>query len=220
MAAQTGPSVLITPTSDIGTLARRASSGWHQRRPDAVLCDFQGNRNQRLPQRLSRAHALRVVQVNADDKRGPLSGLRALRDGHGIGLLADQGPRQGYHAWFLGQAVIAHRGAGLVVKPRQKPMVVGCCLRASTTRSVVYVFPLPQPPAEASDEDIVQQAMDAMGRLIMHRTGQYFWHHKRFKRHVEHTGTADQTYKNKLSAFYQENNLATDSPLKADPLIR
>jgi KDO2-lipid IV(A) lauroyltransferase len=151
---------------------------------------------------------VRVVQVNADDKRGPLAGLRTLRDGHGIGLLADQGPRQGYPAWFLGQAVIAHKGAGLLVKRSKKPLVVGCCLRASSNRSVTYVFPLPQPRPDASDEAIVQQAMDAMGRLIAAAPGQYFWHHKRFKRKIDHVGTPDQSYLNKLDMFYQENQLS------------
>ena len=73
----------------------------------------------------SRTPACKVVQANAEDKRGPWPGLRTLRDGHGIELLADQGPRHGSKAWFLGQAVIAHKGVGLLVKRGKKPLVVG-----------------------------------------------------------------------------------------------
>lgn len=124
-----------------------------------------------------------VVLTGEGDRTGALTVLRALRDGCWLGLLADQRPGHvpGQAAWFLGRPVRCHAGPAFFARRLGVPVVPGVAIRTGAGRSVLF-FGRPILPPLPDEGELTQRCMDRLSAMIAAFPGQYFWHHRRFKR--------------------------------------
>jgi KDO2-lipid IV(A) lauroyltransferase len=122
---------------------------------------------------------MRVLFVG--DRQAPVLGLRAVRSGSPLGLLADQGPppRRGVPVRFLGQPTYGHSGPVFFAKRAGAALVPFVCIRRRAGRFVA----LAGRPLDLVGEELaaVQRGMDALSAIIARFPGQYFWQHRRFK---------------------------------------
>jgi KDO2-lipid IV(A) lauroyltransferase len=127
-----------------------------------------------------------ILHVGHGDERGnAVRALRALREGAGLALMADQKPGrdEGVLGWFLGQPVDLLRGPLFFSRKAKVPMAPTIALRARSGETRIYIlrpFYLP-----ADDAMAIQLIGDAMSAVVAACPGQYFWHHRRFKNVVE-----------------------------------
>lgn len=123
-----------------------------------------------------------VILAGGSGARSVTDGLRALRGGRPLGMLADQGPRpsQGVAAWFLDQPTYAFPGPAVLSARVDGALLPGVCIRVGAARNVVISF-RPIPAVGKSQAELVQAQCDAMSAVIRRWPGQYFWHHRRFK---------------------------------------
>ncbi|MFW5846371.1 MAG: lysophospholipid acyltransferase family protein [Planctomycetota bacterium] len=127
---------------------------------------------------------MEVVLVRSGDRRGALRVVRGLRGGGlAVGMLADQGPRPevGSAARFFGQPAWCHHGPVFLARKAGVPIVPTVCLRRGWLSFSVFMG-RPLHIDGMSDAQAVQLCMDQIAVLIRAAPGQYFWHHKRFKR--------------------------------------
>jgi len=123
-----------------------------------------------------------ILLARHGERTGAITALRALRADRAVGLLADQKPSadEGKPAWFLGQATPCHAGPAFFAIRARVPMVPGICIRTGAGRYAVFYG---RPIFAGGDEGALLQAgMDRMSAVIAAFPGQYFWHHRRFKR--------------------------------------
>ena len=134
---------------------------------------------------LNRQRALAGMEVllaRHGQRTGAITVLRALRGGRAVGLLADQKPSadEGRPAWFLGQATPCHAGPAFFASRARVPIVPGICIRTGAGRYAVFYG---RPIFAGGDEAALLQAgMDRLSAVVAAFPGQYFWHHRRFKR--------------------------------------
>lgn len=137
---------------------------------------------------LNRARAragMTVLFARHGERTAAVTALRALRAGGLLGLLADQlpGGEEGVPAWFLGVATMCHAGPAVFARRAGVPIVPSFCLRLRAGRYKVFCG-RPLPPC-ANDAEMIQAGMDRLSAIIAAFPGQYFWHHRRFKRTIE-----------------------------------
>lgn len=114
-------------------------------------------------------------------------GLRSLRDGRGLGLVADQNVRSGgLFVDFFGAPASTARGPGLLALRTGAAVVTLMCLREPGPRSRyrVYFEEVPVPAAEDPEEAIrrvTESCTEILERYIRMAPEQYFWFHKRWK---------------------------------------
>ncbi len=128
---------------------------------------------------------MEVVLARQGDRTGAVTVLRGLRAGAAIGLLADQKPsgNEGEPAYFLGVPTRCHSGPVFFARRAGVPLVPMFSLRRRAGEYVVFCG---RPFAPAADEAVaVQAAMDRLSAIIAAFPGQYFWHHRRFKRPID-----------------------------------
>jgi KDO2-lipid IV(A) lauroyltransferase len=128
---------------------------------------------------------MEVLFARHGERTAAVTALRALRAGRTLGLLADQmpGAQEGVPAWFLGVPTSCHGGPAVFSRRGGVPVVPGFCLRVAAGRyAMFYGRPL---PACADDGALIQAGMDRLSAIIAAFPGQYFWHHRRFKRPID-----------------------------------
>jgi len=141
-----------------------------------------------LDAELNRARARAGVEVlfaRHAERTAAVTALRALRAGRCLGLLADQmpGAQEGVPAWFLGVPTSCQGGPAVFSRRADVPVMPAFCLRLAAGRyGVFYGRPLPR---YADDAALIQAGMDRLSAIIAAFPGQYFWHHRRFKRPLE-----------------------------------
>ena len=111
--------------------------------------------------------------------------IRALRQGHTIGLLPDQVPPEGQGVWapFFGQAAYTMTLAGRLQQQTGAAVLLiwgerlpgGCGYK-------VHVLPAPTVSDEATPEQAAATINGAMEQLIRLAPGQYLWGYHRYKK--------------------------------------
>ncbi|MCP4549000.1 MAG: lysophospholipid acyltransferase family protein [bacterium] len=111
--------------------------------------------------------------------------LRALKQGHGIGIQADQEARwNGIPVPFFGMTSLTHPGTAWFSLKTGAPILQAYALRVGNGFRVVYEPPI-WPNAEATDEEVLKLTALHTARLenlIRRYPDQWFWLHKRWKR--------------------------------------
>lgn len=115
------------------------------------------------------------------------AGLRSLRAGRGLGLVADQNVRSGgVFVDFFGVPASTARGPGLLALRTGAAVVTMMCLRepGSRSRYRVHFEAVPPPTAEDPEEavrEVLESCTGILERYIRMAPEQYFWFHKRWK---------------------------------------
>ncbi len=124
------------------------------------------------------------------DKRRALPRMaRTLRRGGTLGILIDQSTRraEGVEVRFFGRRATATPAAALLARRYGSPVVPAFCVReADGGLSLVAYPPLKLQVSEDPAADIranTQVMTDAVERAIRDYPEQWFWFHKRWKRH-------------------------------------
>jgi KDO2-lipid IV(A) lauroyltransferase len=127
------------------------------------------------------------------EKKGALRKMaRTLRLGGMVGLLIDQGTRlpEGVEVAFFGKTVTATPAAGILARRYDSPVLPAFCIREGDGRLTLIVEP---PLALKKTEDLradlkfnTQIMNNAVERAVKAYLGQWFWFHKRWKRHYPH----------------------------------
>ena len=127
------------------------------------------------------------------DKAGALPGMvRTLRRGKELGLLIDQGTRrsEGVEVTFFGRTVTATPVAALLARRYGCPVLPFFCVRESDNRLTVMARPpLRLRKTDDARADLVantQIMTDAIEDVVREYPAQWFWFHKRWKRHYPH----------------------------------
>jgi Kdo2-lipid IVA lauroyltransferase/acyltransferase len=134
------------------------------------------------------------------DKGGALPRMaRALRRGALVGLLIDQGTlrSEGVEVEFLGKTATTTPAAALLARRFGSPVLPAYCIREEDGGLTMFIEP-PLPLAKSEDRraDIrenTQRMNDALERAIRAYPDQWFWFHKRWKRHYPHLYPEDAT---------------------------
>jgi Kdo2-lipid IVA lauroyltransferase/acyltransferase len=114
-------------------------------------------------------------------------GLRSLREGRGLGLVADQNVRSGgIFVDFFGVPASTPRGPGLLALRTGAAVVTLMCLREAGARSRYRVHFQEVPvPTDGEPEEAIREVMEScteiLERYIRAAPEQYFWFHKRWK---------------------------------------
>lgn len=154
--------------------------------PTVVYAKAQHNAelDQAINQQRNRA-GMEVVMARHGQRTGAVNALRALRAGKYLGLLADQKPSssEGVAAHFLGRPTLCHSGPAFFARRAGTVIFPAACIRIGAGRSRFYVGR----PLAACDDDqrVVQAGMDRLSAMIAAVPGQYFWHHRRFRKPAE-----------------------------------
>lgn len=124
------------------------------------------------------------------DKSGALPKMmRALRRGKLVGLLIDQGTlrTEGVEIEFLGKRTTATPAAAILARRFDSPVLPAFCVREGDGRLAFVVEPplvLKKTDDRRADvKDNTQIMNDAVARAIRAYPDQWFWFHKRWKRH-------------------------------------
>jgi Kdo2-lipid IVA lauroyltransferase/acyltransferase len=111
---------------------------------------------------------------------------RALRTGHAVAFLIDQGAVGLASTWvpFFGRFAKTPRGPAVFALRLGAPMVFGVALRQPSGRFRLTFEPIDSTPTgnlEADVERIVTNYTAALERWVRRAPEQYFWHHRRWK---------------------------------------
>ena len=127
------------------------------------------------------------------DKKGALSKMaRMLRQGNALGLLIDQGTKrsEGVEVSFFGHTVTATPAAALLARRYGCPVLTSFCIREKDSRLTMVVEPpLSLVKTDDSRADLqanTQIMTDAIEKAVRAYPDQWFWFHKRWKRHYPH----------------------------------
>ncbi|HEX7120362.1 MAG TPA: lysophospholipid acyltransferase family protein [Longimicrobiales bacterium] len=117
--------------------------------------------------------------------RATREGLRALRAGRVVALVADQDARRaGVFVPFFGHPASTHRGPALLALRTGAPLFLGTALRTPAGGYHVRLEPV-EVDRSGESEDVVRRLTEAFtARLeaaIRAAPDQYFWHHRRWK---------------------------------------
>jgi len=114
-------------------------------------------------------------------------GLRSLREGHVLGLIADQNAReQGIFVPFFGRAAATFRGPALFALRSGAPIFLGVSLRepglpARYRVSTERITFAPSGDLDADVRSLTVAHTAALERAIREAPEQYFWQHRRWK---------------------------------------
>jgi len=136
-------------------------------------------------QRARTSVGIEILLAHEGGKGAAITAMRALRSGRTLALTADQSPsgKDGIAAWFLGVATMCHDGPAVFSRRARVPIVPSFCLRSAAGHYVVFTGrPM---PAHSDDNAMIQAGMDYISAMVAAFPGQYFWHHRRFKRPIE-----------------------------------
>jgi len=136
-------------------------------------------------------HRLRVRFGNIVlDKRRALPKMaRTLRNGKALGLLIDQGTRlsEGVEVTFFGRTANATPAAALLARRYNSPVVMVFCIREADDRLTLVVEPpLALKRTDDLDADVqanTQIMTSTIEKAVRAYPEQWFWFHKRWKRH-------------------------------------
>lgn len=124
------------------------------------------------------------------DKDGALPKMaRMLRRGRMVGLLIDQGTlwSEGVEVVFFEKKTFATPAAAILARRLDSPVIPAFCVRESDGKLTLFVEPplsLRKSDDMRSDIKINTQIMtDAIERAVKAHPEQWFWFHKRWKRH-------------------------------------
>ena len=111
---------------------------------------------------------------------------RALRDGHVVAFLMDQGVLGLASTWvpFFGRLAKTPRGPAVFALRLGSPMVFGAVVRLPTGKYRISFEPIDTTATgnlEADVERIVTEYTAALERWVRQAPEQYFWHHRRWK---------------------------------------
>ena len=115
--------------------------------------------------------------------------IRALRKGRILGILIDQGTllSDGIEIRFFGKTTNATPAAAILARRYQCPVVPIFCVRKEDgTLEMQVLKPLSLQKTENYEQDIqanTQKMMDCIENTIREHPEQWFWFHKRWKRH-------------------------------------
>ncbi len=122
-----------------------------------------------------------------DLPQAPREALRSLREGHVLGLIADQNAReQGIFVPFFGRAAATFRGPALLALRSGAPIFLGVSLREPgvPARYRVTVERIAVAPTGDLEEDVRALTLAhtaALERAVRAAPEQYFWQHRRWK---------------------------------------
>jgi KDO2-lipid IV(A) lauroyltransferase len=111
---------------------------------------------------------------------------RALRSGHAIAFLIDQGAVGLASTWvpFFGRLAKTPRGPAVFALRLGAPIVFGAAIRQPSGRFRLSFEPIDSTPTgnlEADVERIVTEYTAVLERWVRRAPEQYFWHHRRWK---------------------------------------
>ena len=142
--------------------------------------------------RWMRALRTRFGTILLDKKRALPMMARMLRQGNVLGLLIDQGTKfsEGVEVTFFGKTVTATPAAALLARRYNSPVIPGFCVRESDNRLTLILKPplsLQKTKDSRADLQVNTQIMaDAIEEAVRAYPEQWFWFHKRWKRHYPH----------------------------------
>ena len=111
---------------------------------------------------------------------------RALRTGHAVAFLVDQGAVGLASTWvpFFGRLAKTPRGPAVFALRLGAPIVFGAALRQPSGRFRLSFEPIDSTPTgnlEADVDRIVAEYTAVLERWVRRAPEQYFWHHRRWK---------------------------------------
>lgn len=111
---------------------------------------------------------------------------RALRSGHAVAFLIDQGAVGLASTWvpFFGRLAKTPRGPAVFALRLGTPIVFGAAIRQPSGRFRLYFEPIDSLSTgnlEADVERIVAEYTSVLERYVRRAPEQYFWHHRRWK---------------------------------------
>ena len=131
----------------------------------------------------------RFGNIVLDKKRALRKMARTLHQGNALGLLIDQGTRlsEGVEVSFFGRTVTATPAAALLARRYDSPVLPVFCIReADDTLTLVAEPPLAVKRTEDLRADLKENTQimtSAIEKAIRAYPEQWFWFHKRWKRH-------------------------------------
>jgi KDO2-lipid IV(A) lauroyltransferase len=146
----------------------------------------------RIVDRWMRALRTRFGTILLDKKRALPMMARMLRQGNVLGLLIDQGTKfsQGVEVTFFGKSVTATPAAALLARRYDSPVLPVFCVREQDNSLTLTVKPplcLQKTKDSRADLKANTQIMtDAIEKAVRAYPEQWFWFHKRWKRHYPH----------------------------------
>ena len=142
--------------------------------------------------RWMRALRTRFGTILLDKKRALPMMARMLRQGNVLGLLIDQGTKfsEGIEVTFFGKTVTATPAAALLARRYNSPVLPVFCVREGDNSLTLIVKPplnLQKTKDSRADLQANTQVMtDAIEEAVRAYPEQWFWFHKRWKRHYPH----------------------------------
>ena len=127
------------------------------------------------------------------DKGGALSKMgRTLNEGHLVAMLIDQGTlySEGVKTQFFGKTVTTTPAAAILARRYNSPVIPGFCVREKDGGlTAIYEPPLALEKTSNLRDDLrtnTQMMNNAIECAIRAYPEQWFWFHKRWKRHYPH----------------------------------
>lgn len=126
---------------------------------------------------------VRLVELS----EAPREALHSLRQGHVLGLIADQNAReQGVFVPFFGREAATFRGPALFALRAGAPMFLGVSIReggvpARYRVTVEHIGFTPSGDMERDVRALTEAHTAALERAIRQAPEQYFWQHRRWK---------------------------------------
>jgi len=111
---------------------------------------------------------------------------RAMREGHGVAMLVDQGAVGLASTWvpFFGRLAKTPRGPAVFALRLQAPVVFAVAIRQPGGKYVMHFEEVPVHPTgdrEVDVDRIVTDYTSTLERWVRRYPEQYFWHHRRWK---------------------------------------
>ncbi len=127
-----------------------------------------------------------------DKKRVTKTVFKALQNNEMVGILLDQAASrgEGIYAPFFGVYVLTHRGLASLAVKTGSPVHPVFIQRRTDGKYAVEIGPAIEIPTKGPVKDRVYQATTLFNRSIEQQIrrdpAQWYWIHRRFKRHVHH----------------------------------
>lgn len=148
---------------------------------DAVVQRQANPHFDRLINRAREQLGIRVIQRGGATK----DGLRSLRGGRVVALVADQDARsRGVFVPFFGRPASTHRGPAVLALRTGAPVFMGTAVRRGDGRYAVTIREIPVPAAGDPEEQIdrlTAALAAALESAVREEPGQYLWQHRRWK---------------------------------------
>jgi Kdo2-lipid IVA lauroyltransferase/acyltransferase len=139
--------------------------------------------------------------------------VRLLRKGWLVGVLIDQGTNraEGVECTFFGKKVFTTPVAALLARRYDCPVVPGYCVRdRDGSLSIIFKPPLRLQKTNNAEADLLANTQfmnDAIEECIRECPDQWFWFHKRWKRHYPHLYPEDLARKRRKRERRREKKL-------------